>query len=252
MVKRFASSAALAAVALLCVVPAQAQTADEIVEKHLAATGGREAWTKLESRIAKGSVLISMQGADIAGPVEMYHKAPNKTRVHFRLDLTPYGGDEVVIEQRCDGKTAYQSNSMQGDQEITGARLQGMLNATFPTPLLNYKQAGATIELTGKEMVGDREAYVLLYTPKAGPPSTHYFDTKDYLELRSVTRMDIPELGGETNQTTDDMDYRDVDGVKIPFAVKIVNSMQTITIKLDSVEHNKPIDEAMFSRPAVK
>jgi zinc protease len=240
----------LACLPLLYAVPAHAQTADEVIEKHLAATGGRAAHEKIESRISKGSVLVSVQGVEIGGPVEMYNKAPNKMRINFRMDLSQFGAGEVVVDQRFDGQSGYVSNSMQGDSQITGDQLQSMRNSTFPTPFLGYKQAGAKVELRGKEKAGDRDAFVIVYTPQEGPSSTHYFDAESFLILRTVSRMNIPEAGGELEQLTHFMDYRDVDGVKIPFAIRIENPAQTLMIKIDSVEHNKPIDDAVFVKPA--
>ncbi len=236
--------------AALTAAQAGAQTADDIVEKHLAAMGGRAALTKLESRIATGTMTIAMQGMQFTGPVEIYAKRPNKGRMMARIDLSTAGAGEVVIDNRCDGKTAWLGNSMQGGREATGSQLQAMLNAAFPTPLLDYKQSGGKIELTGKDKVGDRAAYVIVYTPKTGAPAKQYFDAETYHLLRTVMTIDVPELGGASEQTTDTSDYRDVDGVKVPFSVVVVNSMQTVTISLTKVEHNKPIDEAMFVKPA--
>jgi len=141
---------------------------------------------------------------------------------------------------------------VQGDREITGNRLQTMLNASFPTPLLNYKEAGAKVELVGKDKVVARDAYVVRYIPKAGWIVTQSFDAETYLLLRMVLKVDAPEAGGEIEETVDPSDYREVDGVKVPFTVKVVNPMQSLTITFTKVEHNKPIDEGMFSKPAAK
>jgi hypothetical protein len=241
----------LAVFAALWAGQARAQTADEVIEKHLSATGGRSALAKLDSRVATGTITISAQGADLAGPLEIYLKSPNKSRTLIKLDLSQHGGAEMVIDQRCDGQTAYASNNLQGDREITGNQLQNMLNANFPTPLLKYKEAGAKVELAGKEKVGARDAYVLQFTPKAGSVSKQFYDAETYVLLRVIMKVDFPELG-EIEQTTDLSDYREADGVKVPFSVTVVNPAQTVTITLAKVEHNKPIDEAMFSRPAIK
>jgi len=50
----------------------------------------------------------------------------------------------------------------------------------------------------------------------------------------------------------DASDYRLVDGIKVAFAVHIRNSAQTIALTLNKVESNKPIDDALFSKPAAK
>jgi outer membrane lipoprotein-sorting protein len=236
----------------LWAVSAQAQTADEVIEKHLAALGGRAALAKLENRVATGSVTISTQGINLSGPVEIYVKAPNKSRSVIKLDLSQFGAVEMVIDQRCDGKTAFAANSMQGDREVTGNQLQNLLNASFPTAFLNYKDAGAKVELAGKEKVGDRTAYVLVYTPKAGSVAREFIDAETYLLLRTVQKVDVAELGGEIEQTSEMSDYRDVGGFKVPFSISTVNAAQTVKVSLKNIEHNKPIDDAMFSRPAVK
>jgi hypothetical protein len=232
-------------------VPASAQTADEVVEKHLAALGGRAALEKLQSRVATGTIAMTAQGMPLSGSIEMYGAVPNKSRMVFRIDLTAMGAGEIVIDQRCDGKTAWAGNSMQGDRDLTGSQLESMLNEHFPTSFLRYKELGASVELSGKETVGTRPAVVLVYTPKAGRPTRHYFDAETFLVLQEVTKQDVPEVGEVESRVMAD-DYRTVDGVKMPFSIKIVNGIQDVTITLDKVEHNKPIDEAMFSKPPVK
>ena len=242
----------LAVVAALGSGQASAQTADDVIERHLSAIGGRAALAKLETRVATGTIAVAAEGVNISGPLEVSTKAPNKSRQYFKLDLTQYGSGEMVVDRRCDGKVAFALNSLQGDREISGNQLQNLLNAHFPSNLLKYKEAGAKVELVGKEKVGDRETLVLLYTPKAGSPIKQYFDAETYMLLRAVMKVDVPELGGEIEQTTSFTDYRDVDGIRVSFSQAQVNSVQTVTVTLTKVEHNKPLDDSMFSRPVAK
>jgi len=247
-----AARLAVFALAAFAVGTASGQTADELIDKHLAAVGGREALKKIATQAAFGTISISMQGADLAGPLEVYHKAPNKSRTYFKLDLTAMGAGEMTVDQRCDGKSAFAMNSMQGDREITGSQLQNLLNQTFPSAFLDYKSAGATVELKGKEKLDGRDVFLLLYTPKAGSASRQYLDAETFLVTRVVMKTDVPEMGGEVEQTVDASDYRLVDGMKVAFALQIRNSAQTIALTLNRVENNKPIDDAMFSKPTAK
>jgi hypothetical protein len=240
------------AMSLLWASMAQAQTADDIVEKHLAAIGGRAVLSKATSEIATGSVVVSTQGVDLSGSVEIYRKAPNKTRSFIRLDLSAVGGTELTVDQRCDGKTGFVSNSMQGDREITGAQLQAMLNNAFPSTLLNYKEEGGKVELVGKDKVGDRAVHVLVYTPKAGPAGRLFFDTETYDVLRTVVSVNVPEAGGEVEQTADVGDFRTVSGMKMPFRVTTISAIQTVSITVAKIEINAAVDDAMFARPVVK
>ena len=55
-----------------------AQTADEVVEKTLAALGGRPAHAKLKSRLTTGTIVLSTPGGDVEGSIELLNAAPNK------------------------------------------------------------------------------------------------------------------------------------------------------------------------------
>jgi hypothetical protein len=63
-------------------------------------------------------------------------------------------------------------------------------------------------------------------------------------------KIDVPQLGREVEQTTEFFDYREVDGVKLPFRLKATSSVQNYTITITKVEHNVRVDEALFSKPA--
>ncbi len=64
-----------------------------------------------------------------------------------------------------------------------------------------------------------------------------------------MVKVDVPQIGGEVEQTTEFLDYRDVDGVKLPFQMTATSAIQNYTIRITKVEHNVQIDEALFSKP---
>jgi outer membrane lipoprotein-sorting protein len=241
----------LALILSLLVLPslpmtAAPQAADDVIEKHLAAMGGREALGKLTSRKSVGIVTISTEGGDMSGSVETYAKAPNKSRAVLSLDLSAMGMTEMMtIDQRFDGTSGWAINSMQGTSAMTGDQLHAMRNNMFPTSLLTYKEHGITITILPKETVAGKELLVLQLTPKEGPTSRAYLDPATYLQVRSVTRISSPETG-ELEQTSEISDYRAIDSVQVPFKVINTNPLHTLTIQLKSVAHNVEIDDAMF------
>jgi hypothetical protein len=226
-----------------------AQTADDVIEKHLAALGGRAALEKITSRTMAGTVTVSTPAGDVSGPVEVIAQTPNKSRTLITLDLSALGAGRMVVDQRFDGTSGYVLDTLQGNRDISGSQLEAMRNNVFPSPYLKYKEAGTTVELSGKEKLGDREAYLLILKPKSGPVTRQYIDAESYLAVRSVIKVDVPQIGGELEQTTELLDYRGVDGVKVPFQVKTSSAVQTANIIITKVEHNKTIDPAMFSKP---
>src|SRR5215475_5332968 len=249
MLKNGSRQLLLLALFLGCVQLAAAQTADEIVEKHLAALGGRTALNNLKSRSMKGTIKVSTPVGELTGPIESLNEAPNKTRTFIQLDLSSLGLGKVIQDQRFDGTSGYVIDTMQGNRDITGDQLEVMKNAQFPSPLLNYKEMGATVELAGKEKVGDRDAYVLIDKPKTGPAVRYYIDAETYLPVKSVMKVMVPQLGTELEQTTEAFDFKDVDGVKVPFRIKTTSSIQTVLVTITQVEHNKQIDRSLFSKP---
>jgi len=242
----------LLALTALCMLPASlvfAQTADEVIEKSVAAMGGRAALAKLTSRSASGTLIIGTPVGDVNGTIELYNKMPNKSRSVVKADLSSLGAGQIVQDQRFDGTTGYALDSLNGNREITGDQLEVMRSNTFPTPFMDYKAAGVRAELLGKEKAGDKDAYVVRLTPKAGPVSRVFFDAQTFLPLKSIVTLNVPQLGTDVEQTAEFVEYRDVDGVKVASRVRSVNQLQTITIVLTKIEHNTTLDDSMFAKP---
>jgi hypothetical protein len=228
---------------------ASAQTADEVIEKSIAAIGGRAALLKLKSRLMTGTIAITTPGGDIAGSVEILTAAPNKSRSLLKADLTALGAGPLVLDQRFDGSSGYALDTLQGNHEITGNQLDNMRNGAFPHPFLTYKAMGVSVTLAGKEKVGDRDAFVLVFEPPTGSVTRDYVDAATYLSVKTVASLDVPQLGGPVEQTTELSDFRDVDGVKVAFIVKASSAVQKYTITFAKVEHNVPVDETLFVKP---
>ena len=186
---------------------------------------------------------------DLAGTVEVFAKAPNRSRVLVEMDGSALGIGRIVSDQRFDGTSGYVLDSVTGDREITGSQLDTLRNGYFPTPLLDYRDKGFTLELTGKETIGPRTSYALRLTPKSGPPIRLYVDAESFLMLRTATTVNVPELGGDLDQVVDFSDYREVDGIPLPRSVRSTNPAQTITAVLTDVKHNVEIEDASFARP---
>ena len=197
---------------------AAAQTADEIIEKSITAQGGRAAFQKI------------------------------KTRTLIKVDLTSLGAGPMQIDQRFDGATGYVLDSMQGDRPISGNQLDNMKNGAFPNPFLTYKASGASASVAGKEKMDGRDAFVVVFEPTAGSPIRSYIDAETYMPIATRVKTTLPQVG-EVEQTSHTSDYRDVDGVKIPFKIEVSSAIQTFTIVVNKVEHNTAIDDKLFVKP---
>jgi outer membrane lipoprotein-sorting protein len=228
---------------------AAAQTADEIIDKSIAAMGGRAAFDKITSRSMTGSITLNTPAGDIPGSIELLNARPNKARTVIKADLTAFGAGPLVLDQRFDGESGYVLDSLQGNRDVTGNQLDNMRNSAFPHAFLNYKAIGFSATLQGKEKVGAGEAYVIVFAPAKGSTIRQYIDAQSMLPVKFSLTVNVPQVGQDVEQTTTLEDYKEVDGVKVPFKLSSSSSLQNFTVTLDKVTHNVEVDEKLFSKP---
>jgi photosynthetic reaction center cytochrome c subunit len=214
-------------------------SADQILDKYLAAVGGAEALQKITSRTEKGT--LTMFG-DKHLPVDVYAKAPNK-RVSI-MHLAE--GDSVT---GFDGHAGWQSiNSHPPRVRLSTAAeaAAARIDADFYFPL-HLKQLFTEFGVAPGEDIAGQKTYRLTGRTEGQPPLRLYFDQQSGLLLRLVRYLESP-LGRLPTQV-DYADYRQADGVKIPFRWTLSRPGNRFTIQVDQVEQNVPVDDAKFNPP---
>ena len=217
-------------------------TVDQILDKYVQAIGGRQAVEKITSRVTKGTFEVSSMG--LKGEIELYVKAPNKT-----LRVQNLSGVGEILDG-FDGKIAWSQNPMMGLREKDGAELAAIVRSSDIHASLKTRQLYPKLELKGKEKVGNRETYAILATPAEGGPVKMYFDVETGLIARTDLDLDTPQ--GQVHIETTLDDYREVDGLKMPFTMRQESPMGSAVIKLTEVKHNVAIDDAKFNKPSGK
>ena len=238
-----ARSRRLAAVGGACLVSlclagsAAAQTVEELVAKNLQARGGVE---KIKAaQTLKMTAKLNSQGMDL--PMTLYAKRPNLTRKELTL-----GPQKMLFV--FDGMNAWQVNPMAPGGEpvvVTGPELETIKQESdFDSPFVDYKARGYEIALVGTETTGGRALHHLKLT-KNGTTQDCYLDVETGLEAKTVNQGPMGVL------EQDFLDYRDVQGVKMPFLVRTLqNGVRVAEIKIDTIEVNGPVDEGLFKKPA--
>jgi hypothetical protein len=79
-------------------------------------------------------------------------------------------------------------------------------------------------------------------------PVNFYFDNDTGLLVRWV-RWNRTPVGPVPTQV-DYSDYREVNGVKVPFAWTVSQTYMQMTVALSDVQLNVPVDDARFAKPA--
>jgi hypothetical protein len=216
-------------------------TADQLLDRYVEAIGGRAAWKKLNSRITTGTIDIPQM--NLSGTIEIREKAPN----HLLATIVIAGAS---FRQGFDGTIGWTDDPQNGLHEESGAELEDTRrDADFYHPL-DLHSLYSKFTLTGSEKIGDHEAYVVEATRPGADPDKLYFDTKTGLVLRLSTRHHTAD--GVTSFQEDLEDYREVDGVRLPFTVHQRTSDSSFTIKFTEVHQNVELDDAQFSKPAAQ
>jgi photosynthetic reaction center cytochrome c subunit len=217
--------------------PAALPPADQLLEKYVQAMGGADTLQKISSRIEKGTLSFG----DRHVPVEVFAKAPSK-----RLTVTHMAnGDSMTA---YDGRVGWLGNTGRPVHEMTGAETDAFkLDADFYFPV-HVKQVFSQFRVRPQEKIGDHEAYLVLGLRQSQPPVRLYFDEQSGLLVRLVRYAETP-LGRLPTQI-DYADYRDADGVKLPFRWTLARPGGRFTIQIDSIQQNVPIDDAKFAEPA--
>ena len=215
---------------------------DQILDKYVEALGGRGAIEKLTSRVSKGT----FEADQMPGPAaeEIDAKAPNKQ--YMATDAPGFG----LIRRGFNGAVGWEDNPQTGLRDVTGSELAAMKRDADFYEAIKLKDLYPKMTLKGKESVNGHDAYVIEATPSDGPPDTMYFDADSGLLVRTLREVEGP-YGKVTVDATFD-DYREVDGIKLPYLMHFSMGPFAFAIKLSEVKHNVPIDDAKFEKPAPK
>lgn len=240
----FRAASGVAAILVLVPAIARPETADEIVAKHLAALGGA-------SKVAAVQSLRMTGKARGPGGNEALLLREIKRPGRIRLEFTSQGLTGVYA---CDGERGWQVSPFDGQMEPHAmqpdATQMAIEQSEIGGPLVDWKAKGYRLELAGKENVGDRQAWKLTLTRKDGAVRRVYLDAQSNLIVRiEATR----KLRGHEVQTEATFgDYSATDGVQFPHRVEagVTGRPGRLSIRVDTVEVNPPLDEARFKAPA--
>ena len=221
-----------------------ASSVESILDKYIQAIGGLERLAKLRSFVAKGTY----QGYDTDSekvPVEFFAKAPGQRSmiVHLRI------GDSTTTYDGHAGWIAAPDRPLPlltlGAKDLDGARLDAEI--AFPARIkdaLSRWRAGFP-----KAAIADREVQIVQGTAASGWSRVKlFFETESGLLVRVVRYTDTAV--GIVPTQTDYSDYREVDGVQMPFRWIVTWTDGQSTTELSEVQPNLPIDAAKFAKPA--
>jgi hypothetical protein len=256
-------------------------SAAQIVEKHIAARGGLQAWRTVQAMSWTGKmdagtgtndraerIIESRRGHHVnkvnitdSKDAMAKEKGPEQVQLPFVLEMKRPRKSRVEIQFA--GKTAVQVYD-----GVNGWKVRPFLNrndvepftaaevkseqgrAELDGPLVDYAAKGTKVELEGVEKIQGRDAYKLKLTTKTGDVQHVWIDAQNFLDVKiegAPRRMD----GRMHTVWIYQRDFRSVQGLIIPFALEteVEGYRDTHKMIIEKVAVNPKLDDALFAKP---
>jgi hypothetical protein len=229
---------------LVASIGAQAQTAEEIVAKHVKALGGKDKLNAIKSLKMSGKMHV--QGMDI--PITMYLKTPNSMRTESTVQ-----GMTMISAYDSKSKSGWYTNPMSGDktpQKMNQEQTTEMedIGDMIVGPLTNYKEKGGAVELIGKEDLEGIEVFKLMLTKKDKNVVYYFLDATSFLILKesSKTKFQDKEIESETFYSN----YKTFNDITLATSTEQKSGGQLEEqTTMDKVEFDPVMEDVLFAMP---
>ncbi|MDE3157259.1 MAG: photosynthetic reaction center cytochrome c subunit [Acidobacteriota bacterium] len=236
-----------------------------ILDKYIEASGGAQRLAGLTSFVGKGTS-VGFGGFGGGGDVEIDAKVPDQRSTIILFKAETGRGDQI---RSYNGRTGWVRTPLNvlGEFQLSGGDLDGArfdaqlsfpgqikqiltnLKTGPPTSIMDLPGPSSQTSLQQDLALGQsHECDVVQGTGPRGLLVTLYFDRQNGLLLRELRYGNSPI--GRVPTQIDYGNYRDVNGIKLPFRITYAWLDGRDSIELTDIKTNVPIDEAKFGRPA--
>ena len=232
--------------AVLIFACVQAQTADEVIKKHLDATGGADKWPTLNTLVIE-AVAVTQNGQEITTKISKIQNKILRREVNMgmgtmKMVVTPDNG--WFASPRNNGSFEAMPQGMQAEQS-----LELDIN-----PLSDYAAKGSKVELAGKEQVDGKEAFKIKLTTSKGKERNYFIDAASYYLVKETFMSNrergrggsggnagTPSTGPTEVTVTFDNFQKTPEGFVFPFTIS--SSGMGPKLNLEKIEINPAVDE---------
>ena len=220
-------------------VSAELPGARQIIDRHVAAIGGRAEILAHSSMHATGTVAIPSAG--MSGTFEVFAAKPDKTVTRITL------GGIGDMQEGYDGQNGWSITAITGPTLLQGKELEQRKFDSDYYGDLHADHKYASMTTVEKATFEGRPCYKLRLVRKDGGEDIEFYDVETGLKAGGIATRETPM--GALTQTTSESDYRRFGKIMQPTKIKsaVMGLQQVITIA--SVEFDK-VDPAVFELPA--
>jgi len=232
--------------AILAFACVQAQTADEVIQKHLQATGGSDKWPTVKTLIME-AVAVGQNGQEIITKITKVQGKIIRREVDFgmgkmKMVVTPESG--WFASPRNGGSFQEMPQGMLAEQSFE----------LDINPLSDYAAKGSKAELAGKEQVDGKEAFKIKLTSSKGKERNYFIDATSYFLIKETFMSNRERMrggnGGNAGATpsgptevaiTFDNFQKTPEGFVFPFTISTAGMGPKMN--LEKIEVNPAVDE---------
>jgi hypothetical protein len=222
-------------------------TAEQIVDKNVAARGGLEAWRKIQSMVWQGH----MESADPGVPqlaFTLEQKRPNKER----FEISQIGEKSLRVFDGAHGwKVKPGRDGSVDPQPFTPQDLEFARQAPgIDGPLIDYRAKGVAVELAGIEKVEGKNTYRLHVKMPSGEAHDIWIDAKTFLDVK-YDRFTYRPTGERAIVSVTYRNYQTVEGLQVPGTLEIGGGPSTPMARMviEKIALNPPLDDKLFTAP---
>jgi|SRR5690349_4232034 len=219
--------------------PDDFEMANQILDRFVEVAGGKKAIDGVKSYRMKGH--FEMPAVNMRGNMEVWAKDPKKSLTIIEFPGFPplRKGDNGETHWV---QTPFGTYTIKGPEEMSEVEHDAEVYSASRIRNLYYR-----IRLDSRARLNGRDVYVIEGQPTKGPAEKLFFDVENGLLVRWDMARRIPNRTVFVKVHLND--YRDVDGVKVPFNVRMAFESFDFSITVDEMQHNVEINDAMFRQP---
>ena len=217
--------------------------ARELAARVVAAKGGLAKLKGVRTVVAEAKTTLRMQQGPLESVTKTYVVYPDK----FRVDATVGEAQVVQVYNSGDAWMTDPNGTREAPPPMKAEFAASVRRDMIPL-LVDAAEGRLTAKLLPEEGRAGSTLRVLEISGEGVSPVRLYVDTTGLVARQSFSRegpdgrpMIIEEAFS---------DYRDVDGIKVPFTAELTHDgRQILTRTLTVVRFNAPVDSKLFSRP---
>jgi len=214
--------------------------AAEILDRYVTVTGGQAAYDRLGNRVIESTMTIPSAEMEVRTETTL----AKMNLVHIRMEVEGMG----KMESGSDGDVAWDLSASQGARLKSGPERRQFLFMNVMDRHVYWRSLYRTVDLLGTQEVAGKTCWRVKATPVVDTlPEELFFDQSSGLLTGLSTAVVTPSGPAPVRFVLED--YREVDGIRLPFRTRIQVMEDERVITVQRIRHNVELAEDLFRVP---